>query len=55
VLAANGGGGGGGCGRIAVRAQASGITDNSTAVTPDAADINTVGDHFTFYGVAVFQ
>jgi hypothetical protein len=32
-----------------------GISDNSSAVTPDAADLNSAGDHFTFYGTATFQ
>ncbi|MDB4968276.1 MAG: hypothetical protein JWN44_3965 [Myxococcales bacterium] len=50
-----GGGGGGGVGRIAVRAQAGGISDSSTAVTPDAADSNKSGAHPTVYGVAKFQ
>jgi len=53
-----GGGGGGGVGRIAIRAlnpTMGGITDNSVAVTPDAADINTVSTHPTIYGAANFQ
>jgi hypothetical protein len=50
-----GGGGGGGVGRIAVRAQAGGISDGSTAVTPDAADLSKAGGHPTTYGVAKFQ
>jgi len=53
-----GGGGGGGVGRIAVRAQnptMGGISDSSTAVTPDAADLNSVAMHPTVYGAATFQ
>lgn len=53
-----GGGGGGGVGRIAIRAQnptLGGISDSSTAVTPDAADVNTVGQRPTLYGAANFQ
>ncbi len=53
-----GGGGGGGVGRIAIRAAnptAGGISDSSSAVTPDAADVNTVGAHPTNYGAANFQ
>jgi hypothetical protein len=54
-----GGGGGGGCGRIAVRAPnhtGGGITDDSIAVTPDAADLNTpLGLHFTFYDDAIMN
>jgi hypothetical protein len=53
-----GGGGGGGVGRIAVRAQnptMGGISDSSIAVTPDAADVNSVGAHPTIYGAANFQ
>jgi len=53
-----GGGGGGGVGRIAVRAQNAsmgGINDSSTAVTPDALDINAIGSHPTVYGNATFQ
>jgi hypothetical protein len=53
-----GGGGGGGVGRIAVRAQnptMGGISDSSTAVTPDASDVNSAGTHPTVYGAASFQ
>ena len=50
-----GGGGGGGAGRIALRAMMTGISDGSTAVTPDAADTNSAGQHPTVYGVATFQ
>ena len=53
-----GGGGGGGCGRIAVRAQnptMGGISDSSTAVTPDAADTTAGGLPMTVYGAANFQ
>ena len=60
VASANdyGGGGGGGVGRIAVRARdpmTGGISDSSSAVTPDALDLNTQGSHPTVYGVATFQ
>ena len=53
-----GGGGGGGVGRIAVRAVSptmGGISDSSTAVSPDAADLNSLGQHPTVYGTANFQ
>ena len=53
-----GGGGGGGVGRIAVRAENAtmgGITDSSSAVTPDALDVNSLGAHPTNYGNATFQ
>ncbi|HEX6835753.1 MAG TPA: hypothetical protein VF334_04230, partial [Polyangia bacterium] len=53
-----GGGGGGGVGRIAIRAQnptMGGISDSSTAVTPDASDVNTASTHPTVYGPANFQ
>ena len=53
-----GGGGGGGVGRIAIRAQnptMGGISDSSTAVTPDASDVNAVSMHPTVYGAATFQ
>jgi hypothetical protein len=51
-----GGGGGGGCGRIALRTQSGVVSDNSMAVTPDPADINTPpNQHMTFYGMASFQ
>jgi hypothetical protein len=58
IPAANksGGGGGGGCGRIMLRTQSGVVADSSTAVTPDAADINTPANmHMTFYGVALFM
>jgi hypothetical protein len=50
-----GGGGGGGCGRIGLRALPSGISDNSSSVTPDGSDTNTAGAKLTFYGLANFQ
>lgn len=53
-----GGGGGGGVGRIAIRAlnpTMGGISDSSSAVTPDASDVSTSGTHPTVYGSANFQ
>jgi hypothetical protein len=57
-LAGFGGGGGGGVGRIVVRAQnptMGGISDSSTAVTPDAGDLSSDATHPTVYGAASFQ
>jgi hypothetical protein len=39
-----------------LRTQSGVVADSSTAVTPDAADINTPANmHMTFYGVALFM
>jgi hypothetical protein len=50
-----GGGGGGGCGRIAVRAESGGISDQSHGVTPAMVDRNANHQNMTVYGVAHFE